>query len=43
MQALRDDPEQASSDSLWAEAFWGLGLIGAVLALVGVLVTVFGI
>ena len=43
MQALRDDPEQASSDSLWAEALWGLGLIGAVLAVVVVLVAVFGV
>lgn len=43
MQALRDDPEEASSDSLWSEALWGLALIGAVLAFVVVLVTVFGV
>jgi hypothetical protein len=43
MQALRDDPEQAGSDSLWPEALWGLGLIGAVLTFAVVLVTVFGV
>jgi hypothetical protein len=43
MQALKDDPEQAVRDSMRAEALWGLGLIGGVLAFVVVLVTVFGI
>jgi hypothetical protein len=43
MQALRDDPEPAVSDSLWAEALWGLGLVGGVLAFVVALVAVFGV
>jgi hypothetical protein len=43
MQAQRDDPEQAVSDSLWTEALWGLGLIGGVLTFLVVLVTVFGV
>ena len=43
MRVLRDDPDLSIRESLWAEAMWGLGLIGAVLAFVIILVTAFGL
>jgi hypothetical protein len=42
MRAIQEDREQPVQDSLWAEALWGIGLIGGVLAFAALLVTVFG-
>jgi flagellar motor component MotA len=42
MKAERNAAEDQSPDHLWAEALWGLGLIGTVFGLVLALVTVFG-
>jgi hypothetical protein len=42
MKTLEDSTESRSSTHLWAEALWGVGLIGSVLTIVLVLVTVFG-
>ena len=42
MKTVEDSANRQSKDRLWAEALWGVGLIGTVLGLVLVLVTVFG-
>lgn len=42
MRALNEEAEPEPPDTLWAEAVWGVGLIGSVLVSVVVLVTVFG-
>jgi hypothetical protein len=42
MRDLNEGPEPEPPDTLWAEAVWGVGLIGSVLVSVVVLVTVFG-
>ncbi len=42
MKTLEDPTGSRSTTHLWAEALWGVGLIGSVLAFVLVLVTLFG-
>ncbi len=42
MKTLEDPTGSRSTTHLWAEALWGVGLIGSVLAFVLLLVTVFG-
>jgi hypothetical protein len=35
-----DTPEPGSDEGLWAEALWGLGLMGAVLVVVALIAAV---
>jgi hypothetical protein len=42
MKTLEGPSEGRPSTDLWAEALWGVGLIGSVLAFVLLLVTLFG-
>jgi len=42
MKTMGDSGNREAQDHLWAEALWGVGLIGVVFGFVLVLVTVFG-
>jgi hypothetical protein len=42
METVESDADRRLNNPLWAEALWGVGLIGTVLGFVVLLVAVFG-